>query len=56
MTVVSERLPGLGHAARRRASVRLLLDRESVFSWLIMALPLLFRAAVAGYPFFTASC
>jgi len=28
------------------------LDRESVFSWLMMALPLAFLAALVGYPFF----
>jgi multiple sugar transport system permease protein len=28
------------------------LDRESVFSWLMMAPPLLFLAAFVGYPFF----
>ena len=29
-----------------------MLDRESVFSWLMMALPLAFLAALVGYPFF----
>jgi multiple sugar transport system permease protein len=28
------------------------LDRQSVFSWLMMALPLAFLAALVGYPFF----
>src|SRR5262249_24457779 len=51
MTAVSERLPSLGRAAHRRAPLRVLLDRESVFSWLMMALPLLFLAALLGYPF-----
>ena len=52
MTVASERLPAFGQAARRRPSLALVLDRESVFSWLMMALPLLFLAALVGYPFF----
>src|ERR1700752_2814634 len=52
MTVVSERLPAIGQAARRRAPPGLVLDRESVFSWLMLALPLLFLAALVGYPFF----
>src|SRR5215813_4256466 len=52
MTVASERLPVLVHAARRRAPLSVLLDRQSVFSWLMMALPLAFLAALVGYPFF----
>src|SRR6516225_366364 len=51
MTVLSERLPGLGRGANHRAPVNVLLDRESVFSWLVMALPLFFLAALVGYPF-----
>src|SRR5215831_20816553 len=52
MTIASERLPVLVHPTRRRASVSVLLDRQSVFSWLMMALPLAFLAALVGYPFF----
>src|SRR5215475_14879449 len=52
MTITSERLPVLVRAARRRAPLRVLLDRQSVISWLMMALPLLFLAAFVGYPFF----
>src|ERR1700744_3219922 len=52
MTIASERLPGLVHATRRRASLSMLLDRQDVFSWLMMALPLVFLAAFVGYPFF----
>src|SRR6202030_2864868 len=52
MTVASERLPAFGRAARTRVPLGVLLDRESVFSWLMMALPLLFLAALVGYPFF----
>src|SRR5215471_13410837 len=51
MTIASERLPVLSHAARRRAPLSVLLDRQGVFSWLMMALPLLFLAALVGYPF-----
>src|SRR5215468_4163872 len=52
MTIASERLPVLAHAARRRAPLAVLLDRQSVFSWLMMAMPLAFLAALVGYPFF----
>src|SRR5437764_14970644 len=51
MTIRSEPLIGVARPARRRpASLALWLDRESVFSWLMMALPLLFLAALVGYP------
>ena len=36
---------------RRAATLGVWLDRQSVFSWLIMAPPLLFLAALVGYPF-----
>ena len=36
---------------RGRASIGVWLDRQSVFSWLMMAPPLLFLAALVGYPF-----
>src|SRR5579871_6351949 len=52
MTTVSERLPVSARAARRRAPLAVFLDRQSVFSWLMMALPLAFLAALVGYPFF----
>ena len=51
MTIASERLPVLAQATRRRASLSVLLDRQDVFSWLMMALPLAFLAALVGYPF-----
>src|ERR1043166_2202917 len=51
MAVASERFPGLARAARTRVPLGAVLDRESVFSWLMMALPLLFLAALVGYPF-----
>src|SRR5260221_9062864 len=51
MTIASERLLVPARAARKRASLAVVLDRESVFSWLMMALPLAFLAALVGYPF-----
>jgi multiple sugar transport system permease protein len=36
---------------RFRISIGVWLDRQSVFSWLMMAPPLLFLAALVGYPF-----
>src|SRR5204863_5949709 len=36
---------------RRPASLAAWLDREAVFSWLMMAAPILFLAAFVGYPF-----
>ena len=52
MTIATERLPVVAQATRRRASLSALLDRQDVFSWLMMALPLAFLAALVGYPFF----
>jgi multiple sugar transport system permease protein len=52
MTIGSEPLAILGRPARRTLSLAGWLDREGVFSWLMMALPLLFLAAFVGYPFF----
>jgi len=52
MTIRSEPLAAIGRPARQRpASLAAWLDRESVFSWLMMATPLLFLAALVGYPF-----
>src|SRR6478752_7526561 len=51
MTIASERLVVAAPAARKRVSLAVVLDRESVFSWLMMALPLAFLAALVGYPF-----
>jgi len=49
MTIRTE--PLISVAGRRRpVSLGTWLDRESVFSWLMMALPLLFLAALVGYP------
>jgi len=52
MTIASERLTVPARAARKRVPLAVLLDRQSVFSWLMMALPLAFLAALVGYPFF----
>src|ERR1041385_3588195 len=52
MTIASERLVVPARAARKRVPLAVLLDRQSVFSWLMMALPLLFLAGLVGYPFF----
>src|SRR5437763_3437892 len=51
MAIRSESLIGVARRPRRAASLALWLDREAVFSWLMMALPLLFLAALVGYPF-----
>src|SRR5882762_8465897 len=50
MTIASERLLVPARAAPKRASLAVVLDRQSVFSWLMMALPLAFLAALVGYP------
>src|ERR1700740_1660647 len=52
MTIASERLVVTAPATRKRVSLAALLDRQSVFSWLMMALPLAFLAGLVGYPFF----
>jgi multiple sugar transport system permease protein len=50
MSIRSEPLIATARLPRRSFSLSLWLDRESVFSWLMMALPLLFLAALVGYP------
>src|SRR6201995_210585 len=52
MTIASERFVVAVPVVRRRLPLAVLLDRQSVFSWLMMALPLAFLAALVGYPFF----
>jgi multiple sugar transport system permease protein len=52
MSIRSEPLIASARLPRRSFSLSLWLDRESVFSWLMMALPILFLAALVGYPFF----
>jgi multiple sugar transport system permease protein len=51
MSVRSEPFVAAGRPARRAAALGVWLDRQSVFSWLMMAPPLLFLAALVGYPF-----
>ena len=51
MSIRSEPLLAAARPARPRAPIGLWLDRQSVFSWLMMAPPLLFLAALVGYPF-----
>ena len=51
MTIRSEPLAGIVRRRRSTASLSGWLDREAVFSWLMMAPPLLFLAALVGYPF-----
>jgi multiple sugar transport system permease protein len=50
MTIRSEPLVRVALPSRRADSLAGWLDREAVFSWLMMALPLLFLAAMVGYP------
>jgi multiple sugar transport system permease protein len=52
MVIRSELLIGMAQPSRRTFSLSGWLDREAVFSWLMMALPLLFLAAMVGYPLF----
>jgi len=51
MSVRSEPFVAATRPARRAATLGVWLDRQSVFSWLMMAPPLLFLAALVGYPF-----
>ncbi len=51
MTLRSEPVAGIITSPRRSASVPAWLDRQAVFSWLMMTPPLLFLAALVGYPF-----
>jgi multiple sugar transport system permease protein len=51
VTLRSEPLIGTIRRERQAASLSGWLDRESVFSWLMMAPPLLFLAGLVGYPF-----
>lgn len=50
MAIRSEPIGVLAKPRRRGFSLALWLDREAVFSWLMMALPLLFLAGMVGYP------
>ena len=53
MSIRTEPLIGVARAQPRRrpASLAAWLDREAVFSWLMMAAPILFLVAFVGYPF-----
>jgi multiple sugar transport system permease protein len=51
MTLRSEFVVGVVRRGRGSASLGGWLDRESVFSWLMMTPPLLFLAGLVGYPF-----
>jgi multiple sugar transport system permease protein len=51
MSVRSEPFVGAARPLRRAVTLGVWLDRQSVFSWLMMAPPLLFLAALVGYPF-----
>jgi len=51
MSLRSEPLIGAARSVRYAAPLGVWLDRQSVFSWLMMAPPLLFLAALVGYPF-----
>ncbi|MFL5266058.1 MAG: hypothetical protein ACJ8AH_05585, partial [Stellaceae bacterium] len=51
MTIRSQPLAGADRQLRRAAPLAVWLDRQGVFSWLMMAPPLLFLAALVGYPF-----
>ena len=51
MSIRIEPLSALARPGHRPFALALWLDREGVFGWLMMALPLLFLAAFVGYPF-----
>ena len=51
MSLRSEPLIVAARSERYAAPLGVWLDRQSVFSWLMMAPPLLFLAALVGYPF-----
>src|SRR5438067_1990104 len=52
MSIRSESLIGVARRPRRAFSLAQWLDREPVFRWLMMVLPILFLPAFVGYPFF----
>jgi multiple sugar transport system permease protein len=52
MAIRSEAFLGVGARPRRPFVLSEWLDRGPVFSWLMMAPPILFIAALVGYPFF----
>ena len=50
MSIRSEPLVRVALPPRRAFSLAGWLDREAVFGWLMMGLPLIFLAALVGYP------
>jgi multiple sugar transport system permease protein len=52
MAIRSEALIEIGRRPRRPFALREWVDRGTVFSWLMMAPPILFLMAFVGYPFF----
>jgi multiple sugar transport system permease protein len=52
MAIRSEAFVGVGQRPHRPFSLKEWADRGPVFSWLMMAPPILFIAAFVGYPFF----
>src|SRR5208282_2337658 len=50
MSIRTEPFVAVARPPRPAVSLSLWLDRESVFSWLMMSLPLLFLATMVGYP------
>jgi len=51
VTIRSEPFAAVAALPRRSVSIGAWLDRQGVFSWLMMAVPLLFLAGFVGYPF-----
>ena len=51
MAIRSEAFADVAVRPRRPVTLSVWLDRGSVFSWLMMAPPILFLAALVGYPF-----
>jgi multiple sugar transport system permease protein len=52
MAIRSDAFVGVGRRPHRPFSLSEWVDRGTVFSWLMMAPPILFLAALVGYPFF----
>ena len=51
MAIRSEAFAGAAVRSRRPFSLSTWADRGAVFSWLMMAPPILFLVAFVGYPF-----
>ncbi len=48
---MSEQVLSLPVPRRRSFSLRRWMEREDVFAWMMMALPMIFLIVVLGYPF-----